>query len=143
MKLTTLIFFSASLAVGHVLPGPKKSLAGVGPQAADDRWFDWDESCSDWTSKHLDQLKAGLPNAVGTSVNAANRKYIFEKDPAFAQMFLGQDNRIQYIKETFDLVTTNAKKPPGERGGNKPGALRFICSAKNEVEDIDGQPYCG
>lgn len=134
----------------------------MGPQAADDRWFDWDESCSDkdqrakivtafeqmtqlsdWTSQHLDQLKAGLPNAVGTSVNVANRKYIFEKDPAFAQMFLGQDNRIQYIKETFDLVTTNAKKSPGERGGNKPGALRFICSAKNEVKDIDGQPYCG
>lgn len=194
MKLTTLLFLSASLAVGHVLPGPKKSLAGradqtltnpdndpdyedptsgdktpksrvlsgVGPQAADDRWFDWDESCSDkdqrekivtafeqmtqlsdWTSQHLDQLKAGLPNAVGTSVNAANRKYIFDKDPAFAQMFLGQDNRIQYIKETFDLVTTNARKLSGERGGNKPGALRFICSAKNEVKDVDGQPYCG
>ncbi|KPM36219.1 hypothetical protein AK830_g10358 [Neonectria ditissima] len=194
MKLTTLLFLSASLAVGHVLPGPKKSLAGradqtltnpdndpdyedhttgnktpksrvlsgVGPQAADDRWFDWDESCSDkdqrakivtafeqitqlsdWTSKHLEQLKAGLPKAVGSSVNAENRKYIFEMDPAFAQMFLGQDNRIQYIKETFDLVTTNAKKPPGERGGNKPGALRFICSAKNEVKDVDGQPYCG
>lgn len=196
MKLVALLFLSAALAVGHILPRPMRNLvaragqqltnpenepdyedpttgsktpksrvlSGVGPEEADNRWFDWDESCSDAdqrtkilatfryiiqlsgsTSNHLDELQKGLPNPVGTkSFNKDNKKYIFSNDPAYAQMFLGEDNRIQYVKETFDLLTTNAQKTPDARGGNKPGALRFICNADNKVMNGDeSQPYCG
>lgn len=139
-------------------------LSGTGLAEADNRWFDWDESCSDVdqrtkilaafrhiiqlsdsTSKHLDELQKGLPSPVGTSsFNKDNQKYIFDNDPAYAQMFLGHDNRIQYIKETFDLVTINAQKTPDARGGKKPGALRFICNANNKVMNADkSRPYCG
>ncbi|KAK8076729.1 hypothetical protein PG994_004001 [Apiospora phragmitis] len=140
-------------------------LSGVGPEEADNRLFDWDESCSDekqrkkildaftnmhqlleWTSTHLGQLQEGLPNPVDPSkTNDENRKYIFDKDPAYAQMFLGHDNRIQYVKETFDLVKGESKKKAGERGGNKPGALRLICShEKNEVMYHNMKdPLCG
>ncbi|XXH01315.1 hypothetical protein Hte_007672 [Hypoxylon texense] len=138
-------------------------LSGIGPEEADNRWFDWDESCSnadqrtkilaafrhiiqlsDATSGHLDELQKGLPKPVGKSTNKDNKKYIFDTDPAYAQMFLGLDDRIQYVKDTFDLVRTKANAPPDARGGGKPGALRFICNANNEVMTGDGkEPYCG
>lgn len=193
MKLVTFLL-SASLTLGHVVPGARRGLTkragqqvhnldnepefedfttgnktpksriltGVGPDEADNRWFDWDESCTDKdqrakivntfrhvpalsaaTSHHLDTLLGSLNN-VGTSPNKDNQRYIFENDPAYAQMFLGHDNRIQYVKETFDLVATNAPKAAGARGGNKPGALRFICNADNHVLNGDeSDPYCG
>lgn len=148
---------------GDLIP-KSRILTGIGPQQAIDRVFDWDESCTDegqrkkivdtflhiiqlsaYTSNHLEQLKGGLTAPIGgSSPNKDNIKAIFDNDPAYAQMFLGHDNRIDYIKETFDLVTTNAPKPAGERGGNKPGALRFICNADNHVMNGDeSAPYCG
>jgi hypothetical protein len=196
MKLVALLFLSACLAVGHVLPEPKKSLvtragqeltnpdnepehedpisgaktqksrvlSGVGPVEADKRFFDWDESCTDATHRekilatfkstlilsedaanHLLWLQKSLPNQVGTTTpNKDNQKYIFQVDPAYAQMFAGHDNRIAYVKETFELVTSNAQKTPNERGGGKPGALRFICNADDHVMKGDGaDKFCG
>jgi hypothetical protein len=138
-------------------------LSGVGPAEADQRWFDWDESCTDeahrtkilttfqytmelaeFTSTHLAKLLAGLPNVPGTSINNDNRRYIFGEDPSFAQMFLGHDNRIGFVKDRFDLVTSKAKMTPATRVPNGAGALRFICSAADNVLMADqATPYCG
>ncbi|KAI0517996.1 hypothetical protein F5B22DRAFT_654329 [Xylaria bambusicola] len=188
MKPLTLFFLSSAIAVGHALvarveqqltnldnePGhqdhvtgnttPKsRVLTGVGPKEADNRWFDWDESCSDpnhrtkivntfqhsielagWTFEHLQELQNGLPNPVGRTVNTGNRKYIFNTDPAFAQMFNGQDHRIDFVKESFNLVTKRAVSPPGTREQKGPGLLRFICNADNHVMNRDNSAlYCG
>ncbi|KAI1373270.1 hypothetical protein F4677DRAFT_448600 [Hypoxylon crocopeplum] len=112
MKLV--LSLSASLAVGHILSGPKRSLvarggqqltnpdnepdyedfttgsktpksrvlSGVGPVEAN-RWFDWDESCSDADQRTKILLQKGLPSPVrASSPNKDNQKYIFNKDPA-------------------------------------------------------------
>lgn len=195
MKLILLIFLSASLSAGHVLPNPgdglvaranqvltnpdnepdyvdpvtgnttpkSRILSGVGPAEADARWFDWDETCSDkdhrkkimtafsnvmllseWTFTHLEQLQNALPKPPGSSPNTINRKYIFENDPAYAQMFGAHDHALAYVKETFNKVKTNGKKPPNERNQAGPGALRFICNADNAVMNGGkSAPVCG
>ncbi|KAI1127399.1 hypothetical protein F5Y10DRAFT_242969 [Nemania abortiva] len=188
MLLPTLFLLCSSVSVGHALYAragqqltnpdnepdyrdpvtgntiPKsRVLSGVGPQAADNRWFDWDESCSDadqrtkiantfdhslqltmFMSQHLDQLQMKLPTPPGTGLNQANKKFIFQTDPAYAQMFKGLDHKINYVKETFDLVNTRAQSPPATRGGGGPSALRFICNADDKVMNQDNtQPYCG
>ena len=145
---------------GDAIPR-SRVLTGLENQPAADRWFDWDESCTDpdqrqrvlgaftntmtlakLASTQLEQLIKALPTVPGSSLNDANRKFIFEKDPAFAQMFLGHDHRLQYVKESFDLVVQNGQKFDG-RGGNKPRALRFICNADNHVMNGGrSKPFC-
>ncbi|KAK3700116.1 hypothetical protein LTR37_016119 [Vermiconidia calcicola] len=136
-------------------------LSGVGPPAADSRWFDWDESCTDatqrqkilstftsamelasWTSEHLQELLGELSKPPGDELNPVNQKEIFDKDQPFAQMFLGLDTQIGYVKETFDLVAQRGQSF-AVRQGPKPAALRFICNADNHV--LDGKkagPFC-
>lgn len=138
-------------------------LTGLGPDAAINRFFDWDESCTDekhrkkiaatftnvlaltgYASGHLDQLSKGLNPQPGSSTNKRNQQTIFDIDPAYAQMFLGLDNQIKYVKGSFDLISGEAPKPGADRGGNKPGALRFICNADDHVMNGDGSAkYCG
>lgn len=140
-------------------------LSGVGPDAANNRFFDWDESCTDagqrtkivaafenslqlatWTSNHLQQLQAGLPEPPGAGGRdkQGNKNFIKDKDPAYQQMFLSLDSRIQYVKETFDIFSANAVKDPAGRSDRKPGALRFICNADNHVlKGDESGPYCG
>lgn len=138
-------------------------LSGVGPAEADQRWFDWDESCTDeahrtkilttfqytmdlaeWTSTHLEELLAGLPNVPGRSINRDNQHYIFQQDPAYAQMFCGYDNHLADVKVLYDLVISKAKVAPAMRGEAGPGALRFICNAENRVVEADqSTTICG
>ncbi|KAF2759135.1 hypothetical protein EJ05DRAFT_509995 [Pseudovirgaria hyperparasitica] len=137
-----------------------KILSGVGPKEADDRWFDWDETCTDadqrkiifqtfehtilmadYGASHLDNLKKGLPEPVtddASKPNDNNRKAIFQTDPAYAQMFNGHDNRIKYVRDTFGLVSSEAQKAPGARNGQKQGALRFICDKTGAIRSGDG-----
>lgn len=138
-------------------------LTGLGPDAAINRFFDWDESCTDEThrkkiaatfanvltltgyaSDHLDLLSQGLNPQPGSSTNKRNQQAIFDVDPAYAQMFLGLENQIKYVKGSFDLISGEVPKPGADRGGNKPGALRFICNADDHVMNGDeSAKYCG
>lgn len=144
-----------------------KILSGVGPDAADKRYFDWDESCVDsgqrekimltWVafqdltisaSKRLSDLMARLPDQpVGTkgNPNDENVKFIMAEDPAYTQMFKARDTGLTNVRNAFDAITQNAQVFQG-RGGNKSGkppALRFICNADNHVKDANGGPLCG
>lgn len=138
-------------------------LVGVGPSAADNRYFDWDATCSDagqrtriilaWdafqdlttsSSQRLKDLMAALPNqpvATSGNPNAGNRAFIFTEDPAYTQMFKARDTGLQYVVDSYDSITNNVQNFPA-RGGNAPGALRFICNADGHVLDGAGDPFC-
>lgn len=139
-------------------------LSGLGNPEADNRWFDWDESCSDagqrqmilstFTatmelaesgSQHLADLTAKLPNPPKIDKpTKANRDFIWAQDQAFAQMFNCQDQRLGFVKESFDLVLGNGRSFVGRGGGQQPGGLRFICNANNHVMNgAKSAPYCG
>ncbi|KAF3020993.1 hypothetical protein E8E14_010142 [Neopestalotiopsis sp. 37M] len=99
---------------------------------------------AEWTSTHLEELLAGLPNVPGKSINRDNQRYIFQQDPAYAQMFCGYDNRIAAVKDIYDRVISKGKGPPDMREEGGPGALRFICNAENRVlGDDQSTPLCG
>ncbi|KAM0713456.1 hypothetical protein Q7P37_010418 [Cladosporium fusiforme] len=136
-------------------------LSGVGPPEANDRHFDWDESCTDGkhrekivtafnavqklatgASERLQDLTNKLPNKPGSKVDKNNRQFILETDFAYAQMFRAFDNKIHLVKGAFDKLTENLKNfPLRDKSGN--GALRFICSPDNKVLKGDGSPVCG
>lgn len=140
-------------------------LSGIGPDAAKDRFFDWDESCSDAThrakivaafgsvqqlaehaSTRLGDLKGKLPNTPKNRANKANRLEIAKVDPAYTQMFKAFDHKIEEVKGGFDILAANMKKAPSDRGGDNPGALRIICSADNKVRfgsKHQYAPVCG
>lgn len=145
-----------STGVQEAKPG---ILTGLGPQAATDRFFDWDESCTDasqraqivatWdsfqtlttvTSTRLGELQGNLPDRG--KFTDVNKRYIWQVDPAYSQMFKASDDHLSYVKESFDLITRTVRDPQG-RGGNRPGALRFVCNKDNKIKDSLGQPACG
>ncbi|KAL9621478.1 MAG: hypothetical protein Q9160_004121 [Pyrenula sp. 1 TL-2023] len=132
------------------------------PKEAKDRWFDWDETCTDeldrqkttaafqdaldlaqFGSGHLQQLLDNLPKKPPeSSAKKENVAFIVKEDPAFAQMFFAQDNRIGYVKETYDLLLSKMKSFDG-RNGNNPNGLRFICDKEGNVKNAKGESYCG
>lgn len=135
-------------------------LTGVGPAAADDRQFDWDQSCSDNTqrakilaawinfqelttraSTQLAALRASLPNAPANQgvPNPENRKFIEQNDPAFTQYFKAHDTGLQDVQDAFARITDNVRNFAG-RGPN--GAVRFVCNANNHVKNGNGGSYC-
>jgi hypothetical protein len=136
-------------------------LSGVGPPEADDRHFDWDESCTDekhrkkitlafrvmqelarGASEKLQDLMDNLPQErVGSKINAENRLYIAKTDFAYTQMFRAWDSKIDQVKGSFDKVLRNVKNFPGRAPADE-GALRFICNADNHVKHEDGSPFC-
>jgi hypothetical protein len=136
-------------------------LSGVGPSEANDRHFDWDESCADEKQRKkiitafgvmqelttrgsgkLKDLKDSLPEAPGKNINNENRKIIAKTDFAYTQMFKARDNNIDDAKALFDKLTANVKNFPN-RAAPDAGALRFICSADNHVKKGDGTTLCG
>lgn len=132
------------------------------PQEATNRWFDWDESCTDEKdrqkitaafqdtiglagqgSQFLTDLQNGLPKKPpGSSANKGNIAYIVKEDPAFTQMFYAQDNRIQYVKDTYDLLVSKMKSFDG-RNGDGANGVRFICDRQGKVKTAGGDSYCG
>lgn len=141
---------------------PKSRVLIIGePKAASDRWFDWDESCTDSRDRQkitaafqdaldlvqtgsmfLKRLGDGLPKKIGSNANKENIAFIAQEDPAFTQMFYAQDNRIAYVKETYDIVLQKIKSFKG-RNGDKGDGLRFICDRKGVLKDTEGGSYCG
>ena len=141
-------------------------LSGVGPPEADDRFFDWDESCTDENyrrritlafrtmqelatsaSGKLQELKENLPQQPSNTINNENRLFIARTDFAYTQMFRARDNDIGKAKDSFDRLTENAKNFPGRAAAGE-GALRFICNADNHVRYGTaspgyGAPLCG
>jgi hypothetical protein len=143
-------------------------LSGIGPQEANDRHFDWDESCTDEkhrkkimvafgamqelansASEKLQQLKTSLPNQrtpeMGVKLDNENRQFIARTDFAYTQMFRAWDSYIDDVKGSFDKLLGNVKNYPG-RAANNEGALRFICNADNHVRfgsNLGGVPLCG
>lgn len=137
-------------------------LSGVGPQEAIDRWWDWDETCSDDADRamitatfqnamslaqntitRLDTLRSSLPQVPKPSGKTdVNRNYILKNDQAFAQMFGGRDDMITYVRDSFDLVTTRAQSFQG-RNSQGPSSLRFICDKQGTLKNEDGTSYCG
>lgn len=136
-------------------------LTGVGPDAANQRYFDWDETCTDaeqrqeildaWTnfqplvtqaSEQLKELSAALPQATGTSPKIANKRKIAAVDQAFTQYFSARDNQIDFVKGAYDVLTGNVQKGATQRGDGKPGALRFICDKERKIKQRDGKPFC-
>lgn len=139
-------------------------LSGIGPDAAKDRSFDWDESCSDakhrakiaaafgnvqqlaeHASTRLEDLKGKLPKPTTGRANKENRQFIAGADQAYTQMFKAQDQKIEEVKGGFDALTANMKNPTG-RGGGNPGALRIICGWDNKVRfgsKYNYAPLCG
>jgi hypothetical protein len=142
--------------------------SGVGPQEANDRHFDWDESCTDEkqrrkiliafnvmqeltkrASDNVQQLKDNFPHPripqMGVKIDKDNRKFIAQTDPAYTQMFRAWDSYVDNVKGSFDKVLGNVKNFPG-RSSAGDGALRFICNADNHVKsgsDLGGSPLCG
>ncbi|EEP80522.1 predicted protein [Uncinocarpus reesii 1704] len=130
------------------------------PKEATERWFDWDESCTDQEDRRkitaafqdsldfiksasgfLEELTKGLPQKPGKNANKENIAFISEKDPAFTQMFYAQDNRIGYVKESFDILHKKMQQFEGRHGDAS--GVRFICDKKGEVKGSDGESYCG
>ena len=135
-------------------------LTGVGPEAADNRQFDWDQSCSDpgqrgkifaaWenfqelttrASTQLGTLRASLPNPPANlgKPDAQNQAVIEQIDPAYTQYFKAHDTGLQRVQDSFTRVTDNVRNFAG-RGPN--GAVRFICNADNHVKNGHGTSYC-
>jgi hypothetical protein len=133
-------------------------LMNVGPAEANSRFFDWDQSCTDagqrerivlaWrdmqplitsSSARLQALTNRLPKQPSTNGkdNPANRAFIKSEDPAYTQMFGARDSRLQYVDESYDLITNNVKNFAGR------GALRFICNADDHVKNGEGASFCG
>ena len=142
-------------------------LSGVGPQDADDRHFDWGESCTDEkhrkkimiafgvvqelagsASDKLQELMDSLPQERAVNkINDENRRFIAKTDFAYTQMFKAWDNKIPQVKGSFDKLLKNMKDFPDRAPVDK-GALRFICNADNHVrygtaDPGNGSPLCG
>jgi hypothetical protein len=145
-------------------------LSGVGPQEANDRHFDWDESCTDEkhrkkimvafnamqeltkrASDNLQRLKDNLPHPrtpeMAERIDNDNRRFIARTDFAYTQMFRARDPNIDDVKDSFDRLTSNVKNFPGRAAADE-SALRFICNADNHVKsgtDLpgNGAPLCG
>ncbi|KAM0690648.1 hypothetical protein Q7P36_009416 [Cladosporium allicinum] len=139
-------------------------LSGFGPQEANDRHFDWDESCTNKdhrkkivtafnamqqlvtsASGKLQELRNNLPQQPSGIINNENRRYIARTDFAYTQMFRARDNNIDDARQSFDRLTDNVKNLPGRAAADE-GALRFICNADNHVKsgsDLGGSPLCG
>lgn len=138
-------------------------LSGLGNAEADNRWFDWDQTCTDagerqkiltaftstmtlaeWASQHVQGMIDNFPKpAVDNKVNPDNQKFIFAQYPSYAQMFGGWDGRAGYVKDTLKLVADRAQSFDG-RNGNKPPALRFVCNSDNHVLNANqAGPICG
>jgi hypothetical protein len=136
-------------------------LAGIGPQEAQDRHFDWDESCVDEqqrkkimttfvvfqelvksASDRLRDLKSKLPQPITKKINDENRQFIAKTDFAYTQMFRAWDSNIDQVINSFDKVTRNVKNFPS-RAATDEAALRFICNANNQVLHANGSPLCG
>lgn len=136
-------------------------LSGIGPEEAKQRYFDWDESCDneydrkkivatfvnfqqlvEQASEKLGKLSEGLEENESKVINKKNRQKIAKEDPAFTQMFRGFDYLVDDVKDGFDKIMANVKN--SKRGtAEKPGALRFICSARDQVLNQKGTPFCG
>ena len=136
-------------------------LSGVGPQEANDRWFDWDESCAneedrekvvaafqgamslaEGASQHLESLRNSLEKPIKIGATIGNQRMISDTDPAYLQMFKAQDNRLPYIKGTFDLVTSTGRSSQGRQDASGPQALRFICDREGKIKNDVGGPFC-
>jgi hypothetical protein len=142
-------------------------LSGVGPTEADERFFDWDESCTDEkhrkkimiafgvvqdlagsASDKLQELMDSLPQERAVNkINDENRRFIAKTDFAYTQMFKAWDNKIPQVKGSFDKLLKNMKYFPDRAPVDK-GALRFICNADNHVrygtaDPGNGSPLCG
>lgn len=133
-------------------------------EETDNRWFDWDQTCADETDRQkvlaafqdgyefanrasgfLQGLLNGLPNnPPGRNANKDNIAYIVKEDPAFAQMFYAQDNRIAQVKGTFDNLVAKMKSYQGRntKRENADG-VRIVCDREGKVEDVNGESYCG
>ncbi|KAM5451740.1 hypothetical protein MaudCBS49596_003567 [Microsporum audouinii] len=128
------------------------------PQEAVDRWFDWDETCTDkidrgkitaafkdalelaqHSSTFLKDLDDGL---AGEETKARRVSYIVTKDPAFTQMFYALDDRIGYVKESFDILLDKMTRYEG-RGIDGADGVRFICDREGIIKDNEGGSYCG
>lgn len=141
---------------------PKSRVLKVSePKAAIDRWFDWDETCTDEVVRQriiaafqdstelvqkgadfLKALKDGLPKKPPQkSATKENVAYIVQEDPAFTQIFYAQDHRIGDVENTLNTLLSKMKSFDG-RNGNKLNAVRFICDVKGEIKDVDGKGYC-
>ncbi|WEW59872.1 hypothetical protein PRK78_005353 [Emydomyces testavorans] len=140
---------------------PKSRVLVIGePKEAVDRWFDWDETCTDQTerqeitaafqdalelaatsSKFLKALRDRLPKQPGSAANKDNVAFVVQEDPAFTQMFYAQDNHIDDVRETFDVLLQKMKSFNG-RNGDKNG-VRFICDKEGKVKSAKGESFCG
>lgn len=139
-------------------------LSGTGFQPADDRYFDWDESCSDADERlkiatawehfqplvdgardQLKDLRDKLPKQPvrdSGNPNEENREFIHTEDPAYAQMFKARDTGMAWVQESYKRVSDNVRVFNGRNPG-KPSALRFICDSKGQIKNGDGSSFCG
>lgn len=142
---------------------PKSRILKINePPAAVDRWFDWDETCTDEldrqrvtaafqdsmeliekSSEFLEALQEGLPKKPikkGTATKE-NVQCIVQEDPAFTQMFYAQDHRVGDVKKTFENLLNGMKSFNGRNKG-LPDAVRFICDPKGVVQSAQGRQWC-
>ncbi|PGH10716.1 hypothetical protein AJ79_05307 [Helicocarpus griseus UAMH5409] len=143
---------------------PKSRVLEIGePEEARNRWFDWDESCTDQEDRRkiteafrmakdfarsasgfLDKPNKGLPKTK--KKNAAvpeNVEYIKKFDSAFTQMFFAQDNRIDYVKDSFDILVDRLSKYDGRHPQEGKHGLRFICDRKGQSRIWTADPTAG